>query len=84
MIDYDKMTRNFLLGEEKTLSPSILSYVQALNEIVNNFKAHTQKEARNIEIARQHLREIKRAANRLISENKTLQEKLQLLEESEE
>ena len=64
--------------DEKT----IFTYIQGLEEIISNVKPRTMTEKRRMSLAKQHLREVKRYARRMQSENTILQEKLNVLEES--
>ena len=82
-INYDDMTRRFLLGEAK-VQPSVLSYVQSLSEIVNRMTPRTVREKRDIEIARQHLEEIKRHSKKLMEQVSVLEERLNVLEENKD
>jgi hypothetical protein len=79
-IDLDTMTRNFLLGEEKSKT-SIFTYIQGLQETITNFTPRSKTESRRVSIAREQLREIKRYARKLQNEVELLQEKLNVLEE---
>lgn len=75
--------QRFILNEsidEKT----IFTYLQGLQEIVDSMKARTLREERRITLAKQHLREVKKQARRMVNENIQLQEKLTLLEENKE
>jgi len=80
MIDFGSMTRKFLLGEGHN-PPGTSSYIQALNEILRSLSPKTQTEKRRIEIALQHVREIKRHTRKLEEKVLMLEEKLQVLEE---
>jgi len=79
-VDLRAMTRRFLLGEEKK-SPRIVSYIQNLGEILDNFKPKTNRENRRLEIAKTQLREIRRLAKRLEERVGLLEEELRILEE---
>ncbi|HIO67814.1 MAG TPA: hypothetical protein EYN41_05710 [Flavobacteriales bacterium] len=83
MIDLNSMTKKFLLDEGKS-APSLASYVQAVEEIVNNLHPRSQTESRRIEIAKSHLKEIRRHSRRLEEKLVTLEEKLAILEENKE
>ena len=77
----DSEWRNFLLNEnldEKT----IFTYIQGLQEIISNLKPRTMTEKRRLQIAKTHLREVKRFARRMENDMSVLQEKLNILEES--
>jgi hypothetical protein len=64
--------------EEKT----IFTYIQGLQEVINNFKPRTMIEKRRFALAKQQIKEIKRHARRMQNEVHVLQEKLNILEES--
>jgi len=80
-IDFRKLTRNFLLGEQRT-RPTVRSYIQNLKEILDNFAPKTQTESRRLEIAKAQLREIKNLTRKLESRVVMLEEELKILEES--
>ena len=80
----DKLSRQFILNEGEIPPSSILTYVQSLQETLNNMKPRTQTESRRLNIARVHLREIKKSARRLQEKVSVLEEKLSILEESRE
>ena len=73
--------KSFLLNEAVEDS-TIFTYIQGLQEFVNNFKPKTMTEKRRLSLAGQQLREIKRHARRMQNEVQMLQEKLNILEES--
>jgi hypothetical protein len=80
MTNYDLMTRKFLLGEGNN-SPSLRSYIQSLNEIIIALKPMTLTEKRRVEIALEHIREIKRRSRKLEEKVLMMEEKLKVLEE---
>lgn len=80
MIDYDLITRKFLLGEGIS-SPSLRSYIQSLNEIIIALRPVTLTEKRRVEIALEHIKEIKRRSRKLEEKVLMLEEKLKVLEE---
>ena len=61
---------------------TIFTYIQGLQEVINNLQPKTVKEQNRLTLAKQHLREIRRHARRVLNENADLQERLTLLEES--
>jgi len=81
MTDFDKMTRKFLLGEGKPSEPGMMSHLQALEETLGMLQPRSKSDTRRVEIAREHLRGMKRHYRRVQQENRKLQEKLDLLEE---
>tara|TARA_Y100000034_G_scaffold129228_1_gene185297 strand:- start:1 stop:252 length:252 start_codon:yes stop_codon:yes gene_type:complete len=80
MIDWDSMTRKFLIGEGHN-PPSVRSYIQSLSEILKAINPKTQTEKRRVEIALEHVREIRRHTRKLEERVFMLEEKLQVLEE---
>jgi len=72
---------SFLLNEAVE-DRTIFTYIQGLQEFVNNFKPRTMVEKRRLSLASQQLKEIKRHARRMQNEVQMLQEKLNILEES--
>jgi len=77
----DRDWREFLLNEGEK---HIHTYIQGLQEIIDKMKPRTVSEDRRLVLAKQHLREVRRHARRMLNENAELQEKLMLLEESKE
>ena len=65
----NKVTKQFVLAENQ-ISPSLESYVQSLKEIIYSLTPRTKTEARRLEIAKSHLREIRVHTKRLREENK--------------
>lgn len=61
---------------------TIFTYIQGLQEVINNLQPKTVKEQNRLTLAKQHIREIRRHARRILNENADLQERLTLLEES--
>ena len=80
MIDFDHITRKFLIGEGHS-PPNMRSYVQSLSELLRNLNPKTQVEKRRVEIALEHIREIKRHTRKLEEKVLMLEEKLKVLEE---
>ena len=67
---------------ERLDEKNIFTYIQGLQEIISNLKPRTMTEKRRLQIAKTHLREVKRFARRMETEMSVLQEKLNILEES--
>ena len=61
---------------------NIFTYIQGLQEIISNLKPRTMTEKRRLQLAKNHLREVKRFARKMNSDMDVLQEKLNILEES--
>tara|TARA_R100000908_G_C3731052_1_gene130423 strand:- start:339 stop:590 length:252 start_codon:yes stop_codon:yes gene_type:complete len=72
--------RDFL--NESLDEKNIFTYIQGLQEIISNLKPRTMTEKRRLQLAKTHLREVKRFARRMENEAIVLQEKLNILEES--
>jgi hypothetical protein len=76
----DKAWKDFLT--ESVDEKSIFTYIQGLQEIISNLKPRTLTEKRRMQLARQHLREVKRFARKMQNDIGVLQEKLTIIEES--
>jgi len=81
-IDFRKMTRDFLLGESK--NPSARAYVESVLRILDEVRPKSQKENRQLSVARQHLQEIRRVVNQLENKISLLEEQVRVLEEGKE
>ncbi len=76
------MTRDFLLGESK--NPSARAYVESVLRILDEVRPKSQKENRQLSVARQHLQEIRRVVNQLENKISLLEEQVRVLEEGKE
>ena len=72
-LNLNNLTRRFLL-DEGTVKPSVRAYVESVIRILDEVRPKSQKENRQLSVAKQHLHEIKRL-------NKKLEERITLLEE---
>ena len=72
-IDLNAMTRQFLLGENAA-QPTQRGYVESVIKILNEIRPKSQKENRQLEIAKKHLYEIKLMNLRLEKKVRTLEE----------
>ena len=77
--NYSKMTRKFLMGEASE-PPTTDSFIQSLEEILSNIKTNVGGQKR-LEIAKSHLRELRRNFRRLNNKVHKLEEQLRVLEE---
>ncbi len=76
----DSQWRDFL--NENLDEKNIFTYIQGLQEIISNLKPKTMTEKRRLQLAKTHLREVKRFARRMENDMSILQEKVNILEES--
>ena len=53
---------------------NIFTYIQGLQEIISNLKPRTMTEKRRLQIAKTHLREVKRFARRMQNDMTILEE----------
>ena len=83
-VNFYKMTKDFLLHEGDIPEANILTYVQALSEVIANMKPRTQSEGRLLAMAKQQLKEIKKMARRMQEQISVLQERVNVLEEIKE
>lgn len=79
-IDFNKMTKRFLMGEGKSdLNPNAL--IQALSEALSTIRPASRRDENKIAVAKRHLLEIRRSFRKLQEQVNILEEKLQVLEE---
>tara|TARA_R100000008_G_scaffold84087_2_gene70681 strand:+ start:111 stop:356 length:246 start_codon:yes stop_codon:yes gene_type:complete len=81
-MDFRRMTREFLLGENK--KPSVASYLQSISEVLEAITPRSKTDALRIETARGSLKEVKRHCRRLQERISLLEEQVQVLEENKE
>ena len=74
--------QKFVLNEELE-EKSIFAHIQGLQEIISNLKPKTLTEKRRLTLAKQQLREVRKYARRMQNDITVLQEKLNILEESQ-
>jgi len=72
-LNLNDLTRKFLLGESAN-KPNVRAYVESVLRIIEEVRPKSQRESRQMSVARQHLQEIKKL-------NRKLEERLTLLEE---
>jgi DNA repair ATPase RecN len=82
--NYYRMTKDFLLHEGNIPEANILTYVQALSEVIANMKPRTQVEGRRLATAKQQLKEIKKMARKMQEQINVLEERVNVLEEIKE
>tara|TARA_R100000008_G_scaffold85293_1_gene74832 strand:+ start:1951 stop:2202 length:252 start_codon:yes stop_codon:yes gene_type:complete len=79
-LDLNNLTRRFLLGEGKQ-KPSVRAYVESVVRIIDGIRPKSQRENRQLSVARQHLQEIKRLNRKLEERISLLEEQVKILEE---
>ena len=79
MLDFDKITRKFLMGESRIAG--VASYIQNLSEILGQLRPRSRTDERRMEIAKENLREIKRHVRKLEEKVTILEEHIGVLEE---
>ena len=79
-IDFNSITRRFLMGEGKQeINPHAL--LQALGETLSSIRPRSLRDENKIAVAKKHLHEITRSFRKLQEQVNVLEEKLQVLEE---
>jgi len=81
-MNLNDMTRRFLLREEK--SKSAMTYLQALKETIDSLRPRTQSDYRRIEIAKQHIAEVRKITRKLQERVILLEEQVKVLGEGRE
>ena len=78
--DLRRITRDFLLGEVKS-NPTARAYVESVLRILDEVRPRSQRESRQLSVARQNLLEIKRVVRTLENKISLLEEQVRILEE---
>ena len=78
-VDYDQMTRRFLLKED--YDPTVLSSIQMIFEMLNGIRITSQRDTNKIEVAKEQIVKVRRHVKRIEERNKNLEEQLGVLEE---
>lgn len=81
--DVFKKFEEFLLLENN-FSPSVMSYIQSIQETLSTISPRTTRDYRRIEVAKDNIREIARMFKRMNEEMNTLREQVKLLENKNE
>lgn len=81
-IDYRRITRRFLM-KESFEAPDAFSYIQTLQEILNNITTNVSGH-RRLKVAKEQLRNIRREVRRLNKKVVMLEEQVKVLEENRE
>ena len=85
MIDYQKIAKKIKsLNLNEDSRPSIGSYIQSITEILHNIRPSSKSDLRRIEVAQQHMREVRKSVRRLEERLNVLEEQIKILEEVEE
>ena len=79
-IDFNKLTRQFLLNEERP-PEDVFTFIQGLHDVLSNFTPRTMAEKRRVNLAKKQLKEIKYHARKMYNKITILEEKINVLEE---
>ena len=82
--NYYRITKDFLLHEGQIPDANILTYIQALTEVIENMRPRTQVESRRLSMAKQQLNEINKMARKMQEQINVLEERVNVLEEIKE
>jgi len=77
----NNITWRFIKEGVDKKQPSIRSYLQSISEIIEVISPKSRTDERRLEIAKNHLLEIRRSKTRLEEKNTFLQEQLNEMEE---
>jgi len=82
MVDLNRMTREFLLGESK--KPGVETYIQSIAETLNAIVPRSQRDTRRVEIAKSNLQEVRRHCRKMQEQIRVLEEQVIILDENKE
>ena len=81
-IDYDKITKDFILNEYQ--EPGLLEYLNVISEMVNNFKITTESGRARMSVLKENLRKVRRQARMMQERLSILEEQVKIIEEAKE
>ena len=81
-IDYHKMTRDFLLGENKEAGLS--EYLTVISEMLEHFKPLRESDKARMAVMRENLRKAKKHARILQERLSILEEQVNIIKEQED
>ena len=82
MVDLNRLTREFLLGESK--KPSVETYIQSIAETLNAIMPRSQRDTRRVVIASSNFPAVRRHCRKMQEQIKVLEEQVNILEENKE
>ena len=83
-MDYSQLndlTKKFLVTEGGSEPLSVRNYILALKESLERMNPGTNRDRRNLTLAKDHLKEIRRGVRKLQEQVKILEEQVKILEE---
>ncbi len=80
----NKLSRKFIMAEGRNSSVTVHGYIPSLSDILEKLRPKTRTERLSVDVAKEHIREVRRHVKRLENRVDSLQEQLRILEESKE
>lgn len=81
-VDFDKMTKDFILNERK--EPTLLEYLNVISEMVEHFKPSKVSESSRLAVMKENLRKARKHARLMEERLKLLEEQVKIIEEAKE
>lgn len=78
-IDYDRMTRDFILNESQ--EPGLLEYLNVLSEMIGNFKPMRESDRSRLAVMKENLRKARKHARMMQERLSLLEEQVKIIEE---
>jgi len=78
-VDFDKLTRDFLLNEAK--EPELLEYLSVISEMLGSFKPMRESDKGRLSVMQENLRKAKRQARMMQERLSILEEQVKIIEE---
>ncbi len=82
MNNINDLIRKFIKNEGKVTKPALHSYIRSLMDNLDALRPSTVRDRHRVQLAKEHLKEIKRQTRNLEERNRTLEERIKVLEES--
>lgn len=81
-VDFDKMTKDFMLNERK--EPTLMEYLNVVSEMIEYFKPSKVSESSRLAVMKENLRKARKHARLMEERLKLLEEQVNIIEETKE
>lgn len=81
-VDFDKMTKDFMLNERR--EPTLMEYLNVVSEMIEYFKPSKVSESSRLAVMKENLRKARKHARLMEERLKLLEEQVKIIEEAKE
>ena len=82
MFNLNDLARKFILTEGEVKKAGVYTYIQSIQELLDNIKVSSLRDQRRLQVMKEHLKEVKRHTRKMQERITILEEQVEILEES--